>query len=97
MGNFFASKLFRLFSTNFFFVLQSAAATAKHSGYLKQKQISLALNLYQQSIYVTKEAREFLFDGYQDALIDMAQEFQSMGVKDVNIPYDRFGWFYTVS
>lgn len=70
----------------------------RHAGYMKQKEVSMGLNIYQETLYVTKEAREFLFDGYQDKLIDLAQEMKKYnnGKQAVNIPYDRFGWFYEV-
>lgn len=47
-------------------------------------------------MYVTKSAQELLFDGYQDDLIDIAIEM-SLTDKTVTVPYDKFGWFYTVS
>lgn len=39
---------------------------------------------------VTKTAEEFLFKGYDDELLKLAQAFMDM-------PYDKFGWFYKVS
>lgn len=61
-----------------------------------QKQVSMGLNLYSQQVYIVKEARELLFDGYQDELIDMAREVARVSPVKLNIPYDRFGWFYGV-
>lgn len=56
----------------------------------------MGLNLYSQQVYIVKEARELLFDGYQDELIDMAREVARVSPVKLNIPYDRFGWFYGV-
>ena len=46
--------------------------------------------------HVTKQAREFLFDGYSDPLLDLAAHLPP-GLAPVSIPFDKFGWFYTVS
>lgn len=62
-----------------------------------QKQVSMGLSLYNQQAFVTKEARELLFDGYEEDLINMAQQLSSLGTFELNIPYDRFGWLYGVS
>lgn len=57
----------------------------------------MGLKLYNQQVAVTKEARELLFDGYEDDLIDMARTMSAITPLKLNIPYDRFGWFYGVS
>lgn len=57
----------------------------------------MGLNLYNQHAFVVKEARELLFDGYEEDLIDMANEMSKLGAFKLNIPYDRFGWLYGVS
>lgn len=56
----------------------------------------MGLNLYNQQVFVVKEARELLFDGYQDDLIDMARYLSKVSFRSSSIPYDRFGWFYKV-
>lgn len=53
--------------------------------------------MYSQKAYVTKEAHELLFDGYQDDLIDMARQLALVDPETFAIPYDRFGWFYQAS
>ena len=47
-----------------------------------------------QKVHVTKNASEWLFDGYEDQMINLAKDnpFLDAG----NIPFDRFGWFYMV-
>lgn len=62
-----------------------------------QKQVSMGLNMYNQQTYVTKEAHELLFDGYEEDLINMANEMSKYGAFALDIPYDRFGWMYGVS
>lgn len=79
------------------FVLQSAANTARNWNFVMQKQVSMGLKLYNQQVHITKDAKELLFEGYEDDLIDMARSVASIGPMKMNIPYDRFGWFYGVS
>lgn len=57
----------------------------------------MGLSLYNQQAFITKDARELLFEGYEDDLINMAQEISRFGAFELNIPYDRFGWMYGVS
>lgn len=40
-------------------------------------------------LYVTKPVREWIFEGYQDDLIDFLNRFNTTKIK---IPYKRFGW-----
>lgn len=62
---------------------------------MEQKKVSVGLTLFNQNIYVTKSANELLFDGYEDDLIDIAREM-TFTDETVTVPYDKFGWFYTV-
>jgi hypothetical protein len=63
---------------------------------LKIKGIELSLAFYGQKLHVTKNASQWLFEGYEDPIINVAKEIASfLGVGD--IPFDRFGWFYRVS
>lgn len=64
--------------------------------YVHQKSVSIGLNLYDQKAHITKTASELLFEGYQDDLIDVAREMPGFLEQEVEIPYDRFGWFYMV-
>lgn len=76
--------------------LQSAAAKALYWPFLKQKKVSLGLTLYGEKTFIVKTARELLFEGYQSDLIDMAKDLSSFEDEEVEIPYDKFGWFYQV-
>lgn len=65
--------------------------------YVNQKSVSIGLTVYNQKVWVTKSASQLLFEGYQDDMIDMAREMPSfMGDTTVQVPFDRFGWFYMV-
>lgn len=52
--------------------------------------------MYREKTHIVKTARELLFEGYQSDLIDMAKELSSFEGEAIDIPYDRFGWFYQV-
>lgn len=47
-----------------------------------------------EKIFITKSARELLFDGYEDELLDL---FKELNVTSINIPFKKFGWFVEVS
>lgn len=76
--------------------MQSAAAKALHWPFMKQKKVSLGLTLYGEKTFIVKSARELLFEGYQSDLIDMAKDLSTFEEEAVEIPYDKFGWFYQV-
>lgn len=44
-------------------------------------------------VHITKTAREFLFDGYSDPLLNLAS-IVPKSVVPVQIPFDKFAWFY---
>lgn len=71
----------------------AAAETARWKDYMEQTKVSIGLTIYQQEISVTKLASEFLFDGYEDDLVNAAKELSFIS-KDVVIPFDKVGWFY---
>lgn len=58
-----------------------------------KKKVSLGLSLYGQEISVTKLAREFLFEGYEDELVNAAKEMPFL-TEGAEVPFDRVGWFY---
>ncbi|XP_055711408.1 protein peste-like isoform X2 [Phlebotomus papatasi] len=74
-------------------VALSAAETVRWQSYVEQKKVSLGLSLYNEELHVTKTAREFLFDGYEDDLIEMAKEMSAFS-SDIVVPFDRAGYFY---
>lgn len=76
---------------------QSAAAKAMYWPYMQRKAVSMGLTIYGEKSHIVKPARELLFEGYQSDLIDMARDMSSFEGKSLDIPYDRFGWFYQVS
>lgn len=57
--------------------------------------VDVGLKLYGQEMSVIKTVDELLFTGYNDDMIDMARSVPIFG-NDVEVPFDKFGWFYTV-
>lgn len=56
--------------------------------------MSMGFAAMNQKIHVTKTAGELLFDGYEDPMINLAKNMPMLDAGE--IPFDRFGWFYTV-
>lgn len=70
--------------------LQTVAYTVRHADLLTKLGASALLNLRGGSLFVTKNVGEFLYDGYEDPLLDFLKDSDS----DVfYIPFDKFGWF----
>lgn len=68
----------------------TVASMFKNKSSLEKKFVNYLLNNKGGSLYVTKTAREFLFDGYEDPLLTFVKKLNS---PDLNIPYTKFGWF----
>jgi scavenger receptor class B, member 1 len=43
---------------------------------------------------LAKTVRQYLFEGYNDPLLDLLNKLNS---SEFNIPFDKFGWFYDVN
>lgn len=44
--------------------------------------------------YITKTAGEFIFDGYDDPLLDVIIKLQQF--VPIDLPFKKVGWFYNV-
>ncbi|XP_037825530.1 protein peste-like [Lucilia sericata] len=75
-------------------VALSAASKAKQWNTVRRRMVDMGLKLYGQEMSVTKTVDELLFTGYSDDMIDMARSVPIFG-NDVEVPFDKFGWFYT--
>lgn len=69
----------------------TVAFNVRNSNALTKMFANFLLNEEGGTFYVTKKVREVLFDGYQDKLLDFVRKLNKKGL---NIPFDKFGWFY---
>ncbi|XP_054741988.1 protein peste-like [Anastrepha obliqua] len=75
-------------------VALSAAGKAKRWNPVRRNLVDVGLKLYGQEMSITRTIDEMLFTGYSDDMLDMARAMPLFG-KDVEVPFDKFGWFYT--
>lgn len=54
------------------------------------------MTLSSRSVTTTKTASEWLFEGYKDPLVTLGGIVAKF-IKEVEVPFDRIGWMYTVS
>ncbi|KAL0831626.1 hypothetical protein ABMA28_002400 [Loxostege sticticalis] len=54
--------------------------------------VDLFLRRYHNNMFLTANVSSWLFDGIDDPIIDVAENFPGL---PFNIPFDKFGWFYT--
>jgi hypothetical protein len=73
-------------------VALSAANQAKSWNIFKVKGVEISLAFFGQQIHLTKTASELLFEGYDDPIISVAKDIAK--VMGIDVPFDRFGWFY---
>ncbi|NP_001164651.1 protein peste-like [Bombyx mandarina] len=76
-------------------ITASAIYQARFSGFIEQKLVSLTLTSSQHTkVSVTARASEFLFEGYEDPLLNLAK-LMPASVRGGAPALDRFGWFFS--
>ncbi|GBO98673.1 Protein peste [Eumeta japonica] len=73
-------------------IAASAIYRSRFWGFFQQKGLSMGLAMFNHKISVSKLAKELLFDGYEDSLLDLAKSLPSSTTGGAP-PVDRFGWF----
>lgn len=61
---------------------------------LIRRAVNAALKGLEHSIVTTKTVDELLFTGFEDNVLEIISKLK---IKGFNIPFTRFGYFYTVS
>ncbi|XP_067010074.2 protein croquemort [Anabrus simplex] len=73
-------------------VALTAAFVSRDWSFYLLKSMSIAMSSYGETLAITRTAGELLFEGYSSPLITMANVLP--GISGMDIPYDKFGWFY---
>ncbi|XP_019757382.1 protein croquemort isoform X2 [Dendroctonus ponderosae] len=66
------------------------ANVIKDEHYLVKRAVNFFLEEKGESLFLHKNVRELLFDGYDDGLIDIALK---LNISGFNLPFTKFGWF----
>ena len=77
-----------------FYFLQGAAATARWMGAFNLVQVNNLINQVGGKLFLQETVRNLTFDGVVDEI--MAATMDLPFAKGL-VPFDKFGWFYTVS
>lgn len=75
--------------------MQTAATKVQSWNYVLRVGTSGTLRTTGQTSHIEQTVGELLFIGYSDKLIDMARTIPLF--KGVEVPFDKFGWFYKVT
>lgn len=74
-------------------VAVTVSAQSNNLNYFLQRGMSVSLKAFGQDVHITRKVGQFLFDGYDDTLISLAQNFPKIDGVEIP-PFDKFGWFY---
>lgn len=66
----------------------------RHQPTIFKVPVDVFMRMYHENLFLKANVSQWLFDGIDDPILDIAQRFPDL---PINIPYDKFGWFYTVS
>uniref|UniRef100_A0A1B0FMP8 Plasma membrane glycoprotein CD36 n=1 Tax=Glossina morsitans morsitans TaxID=37546 RepID=A0A1B0FMP8_GLOMM len=70
-------------------ITATVADQMRYKNKIIKKVLNFMLNHEGGNLYVTRPVKEWIFDGFQDELIDFLSLFNT---SKINIPYKRFGW-----
>ncbi|RZC38035.1 CD36 domain containing protein, partial [Asbolus verrucosus] len=73
-------------------ILATVSAIVKNKHAIVKMGVNFFLEEKKINLTVTKTVKEFLFEGYDDPLLDLLKKLH---MKSINIPFDKFGWFVT--
>ncbi|XP_048480470.1 protein peste [Plutella xylostella] len=74
-------------------IASAAIYKARESGYIQQKTLGMGLAMFGQQMAVSKPARELMFEGYDDLMLEFAKTLPDSATGGAP-KIDRFGWFY---
>lgn len=78
---------------------QTAAYKLRNSGLIPQSSFNWVFKAFNQNLSVSYSVRDFLFDGYDNDLMNVAhtatQIYPSSSL--ISSPFDKFAWFYKVN
>ncbi|XP_018327456.1 protein croquemort isoform X2 [Agrilus planipennis] len=69
-------------------IVATVAYNVRHSSFITKAIVNRFLKVMNESLIVTRSARQLLFEGYNDPLLDFASSL------NISIPFNKFGWFY---
>ena len=75
-------------------IQQAVAATSKQMGAFNLYQMNNLINVVGGKLFLHEPVRNFTFDGIVDELMSATASIP--GFADL-MPFDKFGWYYTVS
>lgn len=80
--------------TNLNIIVATVAYAVRDQHYLVKRGVDFFLKEKERTLFTTHTVNELLFEGYDDPLLVLAKDLNITGL---NIPFDKFGWFYAVS
>ncbi|CAH0561086.1 unnamed protein product [Brassicogethes aeneus] len=72
-------------------ILAAVADKVKEKCFIVQGGLNIFIKLKSEPFILTRTAEEFLFKGYDDPFIKLANKLH---IKGLDIPFDKFAWFY---
>ncbi|CAH2108673.1 unnamed protein product [Euphydryas editha] len=75
-------------------IVATVAYVLRHQPTVIRLPVDVFMRMYHEHMFISATVSEWLFDGIDDPILDLAQRFPDL---PINIPFDKFGWFYAVS
>ncbi|CAG9579047.1 unnamed protein product [Danaus chrysippus] len=72
-------------------IIATVAYVLRNQHPLLKVPVDVFMRMFHDNLFLTAPVRNWLFDGIEDPVLNVANHFPDL---PINIPYDKFGWFY---
>ncbi|XP_028030777.1 protein croquemort-like [Bombyx mandarina] len=72
-------------------IIATVAYIVRHQPRVVKVSVDVFLRMFHDDLFLKANVSSWLFEGIEDPVLEMAQKFPDL---PLNIPYDKFGWFY---
>ncbi|XP_039751096.1 protein croquemort-like [Pararge aegeria] len=72
-------------------IVATIAYILRHQPKAIRVTVNVFMRMFHENMFITANVSSWLFDGIQDPVLDITKRFPDF---PINIPFDRFGWFY---
>ncbi|XP_072939023.1 protein croquemort-like [Epargyreus clarus] len=73
-------------------IVVTVAYLMRHQRDIVKVPVDVFMRMFHENLFITANVSSWLFDGIDDPILNIATKFPDL---PFNIPFDKFGWFYT--
>ncbi|KAJ8947537.1 hypothetical protein NQ318_005015 [Aromia moschata] len=71
-------------------IVATVGQLVRYKHYIVRRGVNFFIEEKKEQLAITKTIAEFIFDGYEDPLLDLVHK---LNISSFKVPYSKFGWF----